>query len=105
MYAFVAKAETVNEPIRQPTPQEYLAELSGEDYNLLNRIIECESGWKSSAKNPYSTASGLFQFISSTWNNWGEGDVFDPYDNIRAGVNLFNAEGTKPWNASKSCWL
>ena len=103
-YAFVAKAETVKEPIQQPTPQEYLAELSGENFALLNRIIICESNWRADAKNAHSSASGIFQFISSTWANWGEGDVFNPYDNIRSGVKLFEAQGTRPWDSSKSCW-
>lgn len=93
-----------NEPIQQPTPQEYLAELAGKDFELLSKIIWCESGWKPLAKNPNSTASGLFQFIASTWNSWGEGNVFDSYDNIRAGVKLYQAQGTRPWLESKSCW-
>lgn len=105
VFAWHANAKsTSNEPIRQPTPQEYLAELAGNNFELLNRIIICESGWKSTAKNPNSTASGIFQFIATTWNSWGEGDVFNPYDNIRAGVKLFEAQGTHPWTASKSCW-
>ena len=34
---------------------------------LVDRIIRVESGGNSSAKNPLSSATGLGQFISSTW--------------------------------------
>lgn len=34
---------------------------------LVDRIIRIESGGKANAKNPLSSASGLGQFISSTW--------------------------------------
>lgn len=34
---------------------------------LTNRIIQVESGGKARAKNPLSSATGLGQFISSTW--------------------------------------
>ncbi|MGE0500250.1 MAG: peptidoglycan DD-metalloendopeptidase family protein [Rhizobiaceae bacterium] len=34
---------------------------------LTNRIIHVESGGKATAKNPLSSATGLGQFISSTW--------------------------------------
>jgi murein DD-endopeptidase MepM/ murein hydrolase activator NlpD len=35
--------------------------------DLINRIIHVESGGKSDAKNPRSSATGLGQFIDSTW--------------------------------------
>lgn len=85
-------------------PKEYLRQLAGTDFVLLNKIVICESGWKPWAKNSTSSASGLFQFLNSTWASWGEGDVFDPYANIEAGVKLYNARGTSPWLASKNCW-
>ena len=43
-----------------------------------------ESGFNPRAKNPNSTASGLFQFIEGTWKDYGRGDVFDPYANADA---------------------
>ena len=83
----------------------YLYNLAGRNYELLSRIIQCESGFRADAKNPVSSASGLAQFLKSTWQSWGDGDVFNPYDNIRAMVKLFKAQGTKPWLSSQSCWL
>lgn len=31
-------------------------------------IIQCESTWKPTARNPTSTAGGLFQFLAGTWH-------------------------------------
>lgn len=85
-------------------PKDYLYYLDSQDYSLLKRIVDCESGWNPLAKNRSSTASGLFQFLAGTWSKWGEGNVFDPFANLRAGVKLFQAQGTSPWLSSKSCW-
>lgn len=38
---------------------------------LLNLIMGRESGGNPTAKNPNSSASGLFQFILSTWQSFG----------------------------------
>jgi LysM repeat protein len=70
-------------------------------------IIACESGGNPRATNPRSTASGLFQFLDSTWRSQGgkgrakDAPVSEQY--ARAN-NLYNKVGLSPWNASKSCW-
>jgi len=74
------------------------------DPELFLRIAVCESGLNPMAINSASSASGLFQFLPSTWSNWGSGNVFNARDNIDAAVRLFLARGTAPWNPSKSCW-
>ena len=45
------------------------ASNSGDDNvaRLVDQIVRVESGGKADAKNPYSTATGLGQFIESTW--------------------------------------
>ena len=54
------------------------------------------------AKNPNSTASGIFQFIKGTWESMCEGDVFNENDNIRCGVKLLAAKsGIRHWEVSK----
>jgi len=45
-------------------------------------IAFCESGLDPLIDNKYSSASGLFQFIDGTWENYCEGDVYDEDDNI-----------------------
>lgn len=88
----------------------YLAEKQGVDPDLVLGIIECESGFNSSAKNPNSTAKGLFQFINSTFAStiermgWTHGNVLDWKQNLVAGIWLLKTEGEKPWRASKHCY-
>lgn len=59
------------------------------DSETALRIAQCESGFNPLAKNPNSSASGVYQFISSTWGIVGEGDVFDAEANIRAFMKTY----------------
>ncbi len=44
------------------------------------KVSKCESTWLTTAKNPRSSAAGLFQFIRSTWD-WVAGETGTPsYD-------------------------
>lgn len=44
----------------------YLAEYGASD-SLGIAIVQCESGFNANARNNVSSASGLYQFIRSTW--------------------------------------
>lgn len=47
--------------------------------NFLSRIMRAESSGDIYAKNRNSTATGLFQFIKSTWEAYGQGaNIYDP---------------------------
>ena len=65
-------------------------------------IIECESGGNPHAKNPRSSAAGLFQFLESTWDevapplgagSYDSGAVFLPAWNVAAGA-AYSAGGS-----------
>jgi hypothetical protein len=71
--------------------------LSYNDAVIMDGIVTCESGWYAGAANPTSTASGLFQFLDTSWAAWGHGNVFDGFRNIDAGVNYYAAAGQRPW--------
>jgi hypothetical protein len=69
-------------------------------------IIQCESLGDPNAYNPYSGASGLFQFIPGTWAvtsikaGFGGSSVFDPEANIASAAWLtsyYGALGLNPW--------
>jgi hypothetical protein len=69
-------------------------------------IIQCESNGDPNAVNPYSGASGLFQFIPGTWAvasvgaGYPDASVFDPEANIAAAAWLsgyYEANGSDPW--------
>lgn len=67
------------------------------------RIIECESHGDPAAKNPYSTASGLFQHLASLWPErsaragFAGADVFDPFANVAVGAWLLENGGPGNW--------
>ena len=77
---------------------------------VLHRIAECESGGDWTAENPRSTASGKWQFLDSTWRSQeASGDYrrakhAPPHVQRAAAIELYQAAGTQPWNASKPCW-
>lgn len=72
---------------------------------VMLRIAKAESGFNPHAKNPESTASGVFQILTSTFKDAKcEGDIFDVYDNTRCARKLLATSGTQPWLASKNVW-
>lgn len=60
----------------------------GEDVNVMLRIAQLESGGNPNAKNPASSAGGLYQFIDSTAAQYGLTNKFDAAQNADAGARL-----------------
>lgn len=86
---------------------EKMAGKYGVSYKLLRAIVSCE-GWTYSA-NTGTTASGVFQYLASTWQRtpFRDRDIFDPFANVEAAVSSIAANGTGPWEAdyrSYQCW-
>lgn len=79
------------------------------DVDLALRIMGCESGGNPNAKNPTSSASGLFQHLGRFWADrsvragWSGADIFDPEANIAVAAWLRN-DGWHHWNPSRHCW-
>lgn len=65
-----------------------IADQAGENASTAIRIAQLESTLNPAAKNPRSSAAGLFQFIDSTWARFGGGDRLDPELSSRNGVRL-----------------
>lgn len=72
------------------------------------KIIDCESNGDPNAVNPYSGASGLFQFLPSTWATtapnagYGGYSAFDPEANIASAAwlaNRYQELGNNYWQA------
>jgi hypothetical protein len=92
------------EPTPTPTAEEWVDEVFGRHANDANRVIMCESSWNEEARNPNSSAKGLFQIIDGTWESNGcTGDVLDAKDNISCAKRIFLRRGWQPWLASKHC--
>jgi nucleoid-associated protein YgaU len=73
-------------------------------------VISCESGGNPRAHNPYSSASGLFQFLSGTWRSLG-GLAFGRTAadaSVEAQEEIadraYARSGLTPWEASRACW-
>lgn len=66
------------------------ADRYGQPREDMLRVARCESVLDPNAINPYSNASGLFQFLPSTW-------ATTPYAN----QDIFNAEA----NANAAAWM
>lgn len=82
----------------------YYSELYNIDYRVPMEIASAESSFNPLAKNKHSTASGVFQFIKSTWAHYCEGDVFDADANIHCAVRMISEGGIRHWDASKHIW-
>ena len=78
------------------------------DVALALRIAWCESRYDTNAKNPHSSASGLFQVMEGWWSGaWSSYPAFNPYDaeqNVKFAAWLFYNSGKQNWNPSRGCW-
>jgi|SRR5215472_1696379 len=63
------------------------------------RVAKCESNYNPYAVNSSSGASGLFQFLPSTWAFTPQHaqSVFDPTANATAAAWLYNRDGPSQW--------
>ena len=79
--------------------------VPNQDIITMIKIARAESNFKPNAKNPNSTATGIFQIIIGTWDgNRCEGERWDFVDNIKCAYKLYKTRGFQPWNASRSKW-
>lgn len=93
------------------TPRQWLNLIGARterDAKLLDKIAQCESGWKM-VKNSTSSAFGYFQIIDSTERGtpqYKQGErKSDPMTNIEMALYLYyDAGGQAHWNESKGCW-
>lgn len=75
-------------------------------------IVSCESHYIATARNSVSSAGGYYQVLDSTWYAYGgshNGDshpaaAAPPAEQHQVASRLYRAEGTSPWDASRSCW-
>lgn len=89
----------------RPLVSEYFA---ADQVDTALRVMECESGGDPNAKNPNSSASGLFQFLKTTWDwtaeitgspTYDEGGPYDPVWSIRNAVWLQSrGSGWNQWS-------
>lgn len=85
------------------------AKRYGADPELLARVSWCESGYKPEAKNKASSASGIMEFLDSTFKSQSLkygiiGEKNDPYIQIELAARMIADGGIHHWDASSTCW-
>ena len=103
---------TVGSPRTVASAISLSAALYGADAPTMARIAFCESTNRPDAVNPVSGASGLFQFIPTTWTAnvarmgapYTLADRTNPVASSVVAAWMISHGGTGPWDASRSCW-
>ena len=109
----VTPTPTINESYYKEEPLRYIRYAgqklgySDREISQFIKVARCESGFNlnANAKNPDSTATGIFQIVIGTWDgNRCTGERWDFVDNIDCAYKIYAKRGLQPWNASKHCW-
>jgi hypothetical protein len=75
----------------------------GADETQLLRVAYCESRYNPNAFNASSGASGLFQFLATTWApnsvraGYAGASVFDPVANANTAAYMFSIQQARQW--------
>lgn len=102
----VLKANYVEQPDikSKETPEETIRRIAKEEnfkeVEILVRIAKCESGLKPKAKNPKSTATGVFQILH-------HGNLtIEQREDVEWSTNwaIDHYNQGHPWDSSKNCW-
>lgn len=72
-----------------------VAAYGGWDVDRMLRIMACESGGSPTAKNPRSSATGLFQIMASIWHDGR--DLYDPGVNVDVAHHVWTQQGYAAW--------
>jgi hypothetical protein len=102
-----AEAERIAALNNHPPPPPWIGKIITDAFSPLGhdavvwamRIAWCESRYHPNSVNSDSQASGLFQFLPSTWSGtpWANQSPFDPVANANAAAWLYNRYGPGRW--------
>jgi hypothetical protein len=107
----IAAAQAESERIaalgNHPPPPPWIGKIITDAFSPLGqdavvwamRIAWCESRYHPNSINTDSQASGLFQFLPSTWSGtpWAKQSPFDPVANAQAAAWLYSHYGPGRW--------
>lgn len=96
--------DSVIHPDKELTPRQMIVLEFGKS-SVMKDIAKAESRFDPLAKNPDSSAKGLYQILDGTWKDYGcLGNVLDARDNIACARIIYDKSNTQPWLASKDNW-
>lgn len=103
-------------PLPVPTIEEKIertAEKYGVEAKLAKAVARAESNFNPTAKNPASSASGVYQFLDGTFSRFciktyqlteGLADKNDPDIQIECAVRMIAEGGITHWQPSEHIW-
>ena len=72
---------------------------------IMLEVAKAESGLNPKAKNPNSSATGIFQILSGTWKHFScEGEPVNAKDNILCAKKVLDGQGLGAWQESYPLW-
>ena len=102
-----AQAAAIAARSNHAPPPPYIAKIINDAFGPLGpaavqwaiNVAYCESRYHPNSVNSDSGASGLFQFMPSTWGGtpWAGQSPFDPVANAQAAAWLYNRYGPGRW--------
>jgi hypothetical protein len=105
--AVQAESERIAALNNHPPPPPWIGKIITDAFSPLGqdavvwamRIAWCESRYHPNSVNTDSQASGLFQFLPSTWSGtpWAKQSPFDPVANAQAAAWLYSHYGPGRW--------
>ncbi|TME10484.1 MAG: lytic transglycosylase domain-containing protein [Chloroflexi bacterium] len=105
--AAIAEASRIAALNNHPGPPAYIAKIISDAFSPLGpsavqwavNVAYCESRYHPNSVNSSSGASGLFQFLPSTWafTPWHAQSPFDPVANAQAAAWLYHRSGPNQW--------
>jgi transglycosylase-like protein with SLT domain len=108
MLAAAAEAARIAALNNHPPPPAYIAKIITDAFSPLGqaavvwamRIAYCESRYHPNSVNSQSGATGLFQFMASTWSGtpWAKDSRLDPVANAQAAAWLYSHYGPGRWS-------
>ena len=103
-----AKAAVISARSNHAPPPPYIAKIINDAFGPLGpaavqwaiNVAYCESRYHPNSVNSSSGASGLFQFMPSTWGGtpWASQSPFDPVANAQAAAWLYSHYGPGRWS-------
>lgn len=81
----------------------YIDQMNATDYEkrLLNWLVYCESRGDEKAKNKKSAASGLLQFMPSTFRANCSGDIWSGEDQLQCTLEMIRRRQKHQWVCTK----